>query len=272
MELRQRRPGQSSYRLLRQLLRAQIFREEYPQGKALPTELALAKEHGLSRQTVRRAYQDLAAEGLVFRVQGRGTFVTPDATRYKRPFGSIDDLLNLQLDTEFELVRPLAPVIDVNAAQRLHLADPQVHSLTFLRVHHGEAFCRTRVHLPPAIGKSLATVRELIEPGAHSKVTVISLIESHGHDIADAEQLITARAADEDLMAHLSCAPGAPVLHIERTYLDRQGEPLEYAVSDFLPEHYTHHSRLGRSVFAGATGSNGRDTASAASFALPGGG
>lgn len=256
MELRQRRPGESSYRLLTQLLREQIYRDEFPEGKALPTELALVKEHGLSRQTVRRAYQDLAAEGLIYRVQGRGTFVTPHATRYRRPFGSIDDLMKLQLDTDFELIAPLAAAIDVDAAQRLHLAEPQVHSLTFLRVHQGEAFCRTRVHLPPDIGRSLAGVREQTDPGVHTQVTVIALIESHGHDIVDAEQLITAWAADADLAAHLSCPTGTPVLHIERTYLDRRGEPLEYAVSDFLPEHYSHQSRLGRSVAPMPSGGN----------------
>lgn len=261
MELRQRRPGESSYRLLTQMLRAQIYRDEYPEGKALPTELALVKEHGLSRQTVRRAYQDLAAEGLIYRVQGSGTFVTPQATRYRRPFGSIDDLMNLQLDTNFELVRPLAVTLDTEAAQRLHLAGSQVHSLTFLRVHLGEPFCRTRVYLPPRIGQRLSGVRELTDPGLHTKVTIIGLIESRGHDIADAEQLITAKAADEGLGADLSCEPGAPILHIERTYLDRQGEPLEYAVSDYLPAQYSYHSRLGRSVSSGTPGAVGQGDA-----------
>ena len=255
MELRERRPGESSYRLLTQLLREQVYRDEYPEGQALPTELALVKEHGLSRQTVRRAYQDLVAEGLVYRVQGRGTFVTPHQTRYRRPFGSVDDLMKLQLDTDFELVQPMAAAINAEAARRLHLEAPMVHSLTFLRVHQGKPFCRTQVHVPPRIGQQLSGVRVLTDPGLHTQVTIIGLIESHRHDIAEAEQVITAKAADEDLADHLSCAPGIPVLHIERTYLNRKGEPLEYAVSDFLPSHYTYYSRLGRSVPPNTAGS-----------------
>lgn len=248
MGLRPRQPGESSYRLLTQRLREQIFLEEFPEGTPLPTELALATEHGLSRQTVRRAYQDLVAEGLVYRVRGRGTFVTPDETRYRRPFGSVDDLMKLQLDTEFVLLEPLAEVIDHEASKHLGLDDGHVRALTFLRVHHGEAFCRTRVFLPAEIGRDLASVRELRDPGVHSKVTIIGLIESRGHDIAEAEQVITARAADEQLSAHLNCAPGDPVLHIERTYYDRRGTALEWALSDFLPSHYSHRSRLGRSA------------------------
>lgn len=248
VELRERRPGQSSYRLLTQLLREQIYRDEYPEGQALPTELALAKAHGLSRQTVRRAYQDLVAEGLVYRVRGRGTFVTPPQTRYRRPLGSVEDLMKLQLDTDFELVQPVAAAVNAEAARRLHLESPMVHSLTFLRVHQGVPFCRTLVYLPPRIGHQLSRVRELTDPGLHTQVTIIGLIESHGHDIAEAEQLITAKAADEDLALLLSCASGIPVLHIERIYLNRKGEPLEYAVSDFLPAHYSYQSRLGRNV------------------------
>jgi GntR family transcriptional regulator len=248
MPLRAPRQGESSYRLLTQLLREQIFRDEFDEVRPLPTELALAEEHQLSRQTVRRAFQELVAEGLVYRVQGRGTFVTPRETRYRRPFGTVDDLLNLQVDTDFELVEPLSVAIDRGAATTLLQAGPQVHSLTFLRRHHGEAFCLTHVYLPPKIAQSLAGCRELTDPGIHTTATVIGLIESHGNDIAEAEQVITATAADDELAEHLGCTAGVPILHIERTYFDRQGEVLEHAVSDFLPQHYSHRSRLGRSL------------------------
>lgn len=252
MKLRARRPGESSYRLLTQSLREQIFRDEFPEGTPLPTELALSTLHGLSRQTVRRAFQELVAEGLVYRVQGKGTFVTPTEIRYRRPFGSVDDLMNLRLDTEFELVEPLADALEADLAQRMGLSDPHVHTLTFRRLHQGEAFCRTRVYLPPRIGRSLQGVQELTDQGMHTRATVIGLLENRGHGIAEAEQVITATAADERLAADLSCEAGIPILHIERTYLDRKGEVLELAVSDFLPEHYSHRSRLGRSASPGA--------------------
>jgi DNA-binding GntR family transcriptional regulator len=41
----------------------------------LPGELELAEQHGLSRDTIRRAIQELAAEGLLVVLHGRGTFV-----------------------------------------------------------------------------------------------------------------------------------------------------------------------------------------------------
>ena len=246
MGLRDPRPGESSYRLLTQSLRQDIFLDHFAEDEPLPTDFALASKHGLSRQTVRRAYQELVAEGLVYRVPGRGTFITPKHTRYRRPFGTVDDLMNLQLDTEFELVEPISGSFDEVAAQALHLEDKQVFVLAFRRHHQGEAFCLTRVFLPPRIGQALSGVTELTRPGLRTNVTVISLIESHGSDIAEAEQVISAVAATPELSDLLGCPEGLPLLHVERTYIDRKGEPLEYAVSDFLPAHYSHRLRLGR--------------------------
>ncbi|MFB7291111.1 GntR family transcriptional regulator [Actinacidiphila glaucinigra] len=43
----------------------------------MPSEQRLVQEYGLARSTVRRAIAVLAADGLVFTVPQRGTFVTP---------------------------------------------------------------------------------------------------------------------------------------------------------------------------------------------------
>jgi DNA-binding GntR family transcriptional regulator len=41
----------------------------------MPSETTLMQEHGLARGTVRKAIDALVEDGLVVRVQGRGTFV-----------------------------------------------------------------------------------------------------------------------------------------------------------------------------------------------------
>jgi GntR family transcriptional regulator len=59
------------------ILRAQIRSGKLPPGRIIPSETTLMQEHGLARGTVRKAIDTLVDEGLVNRVQGRGTFVVP---------------------------------------------------------------------------------------------------------------------------------------------------------------------------------------------------
>lgn len=54
-------------------LRAEIERGELTDR--LPGELELAEQYGVSRDTIRRAIQELASEGLLVVLHGRGTFV-----------------------------------------------------------------------------------------------------------------------------------------------------------------------------------------------------
>ena len=64
------------WRQLADILRDKIESGELPAGGVMPSETTLAQEHGLSRGTVVKALDTLEREGLVERVQGRGTFVT----------------------------------------------------------------------------------------------------------------------------------------------------------------------------------------------------
>lgn len=239
-------PGETRYRLLARSLREEILDDRFAEDEPLPTETALAEAFSLSRQTVRRAFLELVSEGLVFRVPGRGTFVTPKGSRYRRQFSSVDDLMNLTLDTELEVLEPLTGMYDEKVAERLQLKGRSMYSLLFRRLHRGEVFCTTRVYLPAHIGQPLEEIPSLVEEGQRSGITIIGLLESRGINIAEAEQVTTAVAAGEDQARMLDCGPGAPLLHIERLYIDSTGVPVELAVSDFLPEHYSHRLRLGR--------------------------
>ncbi|WP_406632971.1 GntR family transcriptional regulator [Amycolatopsis sp. WGS_07] len=242
-------PGEAAYKVLARELRQAILRRRFADGVRLPTEAELAAEHGVSRQTVRRAFQDLVADGLVHRVPGRGTFAAPREGQYLRQFGSIEDLMGLSLDTSLEVLRPLRRLVNVEAASRLRLDSDTVYTVVFRRLHEGNPFCHTAVHLHPAAGSALADVRTLATPGATSDATIIGLLDDRlPAPIAEAEQSITAAAADAPLAEALGCPPAAPLLRVDRTYLTTDGQPVELAVTHFLPEQYSYRIKLKRGL------------------------
>ncbi len=236
-----------AYQALARTLRDALVQGKYPDGVRLPTEAELAEEYKVSRQTVRRAFHDLVADGLVNRVPGRGTFATPRDGRYLRQFGSIDDLMGLSIDTRLEIITPLRRRVDIDAASRLRLTGDVVHTVVFRRVHNDIPFCVTTVHLPPQVAETLAAEPTLTSPGATSATTVIAIVDTR-FPIAEAEQSITAVLATPPATTHLNCLPGDPLLRVDRTYHSSRGEPVELAISYFLPEHYSYRVHLRRAA------------------------
>ena len=236
----------AAYRTLAAQLRDSIRNGEYADGRQLPTEGQLSASFSVSRQTVRRAMQDLVSEGIIYRVAGRGTYPVAEEDRYVNHFGSVEELMALSLDTECQVVSPLQRKVDVETASRLRLRSDEVFTVALVRLHADIPFCYTSVYLPPRIGQLLTDVDELSSP-RRSRVTVIGLIDARrGGSIAAAEQSISAAGAPPLAARHLGREAGEPLLRIDRLYFDDSDDPVELAVSYFDPEHYSYRVKLRR--------------------------
>ncbi|BBY44727.1 GntR family transcriptional regulator [Mycolicibacterium celeriflavum] len=239
-----------AYQTLREQLRDEIAAGRYRDGVRLPTESELVASHGLSRQTVRRAFQDLVAEGMVYRVPGRGTYASDSGRRYLRQLGSIEDLMSLSDDTTMHVLSGLRRRVDVDAASRLRLDDDFVFTVVFRRLHGadpGVPFVLTTVHLAPTVAAAVLDSPQLAD-GAVGTQTVIGLLEPHlSAPIAEAAQSITVAPADTVVADAVGCEPGHPMLRVDRLYSDAGGRPVELSVSHFLPEQYTYRVTLRRS-------------------------
>lgn len=235
-----------AYRSLAAQIRNAIRNGEYADGRQLPTEEQLVASYSVSRQTVRRAMQDLVSEGIIYRVAGRGTYPVAEQDRYVNHFGSVEELMALSLDTECEVVSPLQRRVDVETASRLRLPSDELFAVTLVRLHADIPFCYTSVYLPPRIGRLLTDVAELSSP-RRSQVTVIGLIDARMNgSITAAEQSVSAAGAPSFAARHLGREVGEPLLRIDRLYFDDSDDPVELAVSYFDPEHYSYRVKLRR--------------------------
>jgi GntR family transcriptional regulator len=239
-----------AYQAVANDLRRALSDGVFSNGRRLPTEAELSEQYQVSRQTVRRAFQDLVAEGLIYRVRGRGSFAAPAAAgaQYLRSFGSIDDLLALSEDTEMETLSPLERRADVGAASRLNLPTDQVIAGFFRRLHQDVPFMVTRVFMPPDVGKRVIESGGMPAVGERTPATVVSLVERVSPQaVVGAHQSITATSIPADLAAAIDRQPGEPVLRIDRLYLDATGKPVELAIAHFNPERYSYRLELRRS-------------------------
>ena len=74
MSRTRRRTGEPPYLAIKAALKRALSRGRYPPGARMPSEAELVERFHVSRMTVNRALRELSDEGLVVRVQGRGTF------------------------------------------------------------------------------------------------------------------------------------------------------------------------------------------------------
>lgn len=237
--------GVPAHQRLSEGLRSGLMSGRFAQNEKLPTEAELAREFGISRQTVRRAFQDLVSEGLVYRVPGRGTFPGRFLRRghYVRSIGAVEDLQAFAA-TEMEILRPMELVRDEVAAAKLGLDSKVVASLALRRLYEGVPFGFTRISLPPKLGQRLVEEGILPERGDGTVIGALEGFVSGGVEVVD--QDVTTAPIPPEAAAHIGCEPGQHGLMTERIYFDAHNNPVELAVSHYNPDRYTYRIQLQR--------------------------
>jgi DNA-binding GntR family transcriptional regulator len=229
-------------------LRDKLAAGAFPGGR-LPTEAELAEGYGVSRQTVRRALQDLVAEGLVERARGRGTFATGrrPGDGHLRSFGAIDELVTFAAGTTLEALEPLQRTFDAPAATRLGLPGEEVMGVTVRRARDGLPFCVTRVCVPAEIGRALLERGLFAERGPAPPGTIVREIDAlPGHGVSGAHQTFTAESVEDAWGELIGVAPGGPVLRVERLFYEGSGIGAQFSVSHFNPERHLYRIELSR--------------------------
>jgi DNA-binding GntR family transcriptional regulator len=238
------KPG---YRQLADELRSDIESGKYTEGRKMPTEVELQAEYGVSRHTVREALQQLLSDGLIYRIQGSGTYVSGRREerpgRYLRSIGSLDEII-VWPDTQMEVIEPFHVEVDPSIAARLELGYIEVSRAVVRRSYDGVPFVVTRHYVDPELGEKLRV------SGIPSKGpgTVIGEAEALllPRPVAGARQDITAMNAPADEAKLIGCEPGDAILLIERLYYDTAGRFVEFTASHFNPRRYSYRMELRR--------------------------
>jgi GntR family transcriptional regulator, arabinose operon transcriptional repressor len=84
--------GQPKYVRLKQYLLNELEEGRLNSGDVLPTEVEFANSLGVARGTVRHAFDELAREGILQRIRGKGTFIQHPLESQQSSIGSTNDI------------------------------------------------------------------------------------------------------------------------------------------------------------------------------------
>ena len=217
---------QPLYLQIRELLTQSLDAGEWKPGEPIPSEIELASRFNVSQGTVRKAIDVLAAENIVVRRQGKGTFVATHTEEKHSNFR----FLRMRRDDGIDEY-PKSRLIDLRRSK----ASAEIARLLQLRT--GEAIVNLKrvlefdghpvilddMVLPAVLFRGLTRARY----DAYRGSTYSFFETQFGVRMLHAEERIKAIAADPTTASMLEVAAGEPILAIERiayTYGDRPVE------------------------------------------------
>ena len=221
--------GMPLYRAVKRALMQAIEDGWLAPGAALPNEASLAGSFGVSIGTLRQAVGELAAEHIVVRRQGRGTFVARhSAERFLFQFFHVERGDGRREAPAVELLCFERGRLDDEAAEALGRRPGDAAWLFENRLLlQGRAVVHDRIVLPVALFRGLSEKRLRERPG-----TLYRLYQDEfAITVVRALERARAVAADRATARVLGVPSGAPVLQLRRTALSFGDRPVEYRVS-----------------------------------------
>lgn len=233
---------QPLYLQIKTALAGRIMDGDYQPHERLPSESELMKVFGVSRITVRQALRDLHREGLVFSVQGKGTFVAkPKAVQsVQRLQGFGESMMPQGYETSTRVIdlREARPPQDVAEALGIKRSDA-VTELKRVRHLNSEPISIDHSFYPQHIGARLV--------GEDLTQDVFPLLENRlGIQLSHAELHIEAVNAGEAEARLLRCEAGEPVLSIRRAVFDGAGNRVAFEILSYRGESFQYHLTVWR--------------------------
>ncbi len=234
--------GAPLYRQAKRALLEAIESGRYLAGSALPSEPTLAAALGVSIGTLRHAVDELVAERIVVRRQGRGTFVASHTTeRFVFQFFHVERSDGARDAPSVELLSFERGKLDDEAATALgcRVGDAAIHVDNRLSLQ-GRPVVYDKLALPAALFRGLSEKRLRERPS-----TIYHLYQTEfAITVLRATERVRAVSADRPAARVLGVAPGSAVLQVRRTALTFNDKPVEYRVSTISTAQHDYVSTL----------------------------
>ena len=240
-----------------------VLREQLREGQfaaGLPSEIALSKQFGAGRVTVRRALERLASEGLIIRQAGRGTRPAPHpdtppagagaaegGARSSRLAGLLENIVSMSLNTTVKVldVDTVAASPAVAAALALAPGD-RVQKAVRVRSTREGPLSHITTYLPEDLASRIGRTDLARKP-------ILRLLEESGVELGRAHQTVSARQADAAVAAELDVAVGTALLAVRRLVFDIHERPVQWLHGLYRPDRYEYQMDISQVGSSNAT-------------------
>ena len=231
------------YHQIQLVLNERIEQGYYGRDGFLPSEMDLSREFNVSRITVARAINELAQLGLVERRRGAGTRIIPRELPPPMPAnidGLLESLADMGKSTQAKVLEFgfVLPTHDVQAELEVG-ANELVQRAVRVRSYNGVPFSYLTSFVPGHIGRNFGEEDMAVN-------SLLSLLEKNGVRVGSARQAFSAVLADPRTGQALDVPVGTPLLAINRTVCDREGNPVEYIKILYRTDRYQYRMNLER--------------------------
>jgi len=209
----------------------------YPVGSLLPTEIELAVQYGVSRQTVRQALGQLRQQGLLSSRKGVGTRVNARQPPRRFSYSALSetDLVEIAEGTQMSFQSSKMVSARGGLATRLGCrANHRWLHLTSTRKLDGEElpFSWINVYIDAGIAPRLK-IPKVLRPA------LFRLVEQQsGETFVEILQEIRATILTTTMAAHLSASPGGAALEITRRYFSTGRRLIMVAINTMPSERF----------------------------------
>jgi len=233
------------YHQIEQLIRHRVAKSQYAPGSQIPSEHELCRELKVSRITVREALRQLVREGLLVKVQGKGTFVSPETATPLPPIkytGTLEDIFErvLRLDViDVEISRVPVPSM-LRQLLGVPAYENELTCIKRLRHINEEPFSFTVNYLPVSIGDRIK------KEDLYSAPLMAILERDMKIPIVRATETVEAAPADPEVARRLQIPVVYPVMHVTRTMYTEGDKPFELVETFYRADKYKYSVSLTR--------------------------
>lgn len=210
---------------LEEIIRDGIERGTWRTGQAIPSERELSRIYGLSRMTVRRGLDRLVAAGILYRVDGKGTFVSEPKMNFKALSlaGLREQTLEMGGTPAAKLLSSEKIFAPENIAQALEVPpDTPVFLIERLIIVNNVALALNRSYIPANVCPDLLDI-DLVNSSLYEVLrTRYGIMISHAK-----ETLESVLASDRESLL-LGVAAGSPMLLLRIKIFDAADRIVEY--------------------------------------------